>query len=155
MALWNFCSNYFSLVMITATPGTPENITAGTTQWQKGQPPPPWTYEYQYPVDCLRALWVIPQFQTGFAGGIPITTDVTGGASTFWSGPPVKFKVGIDQFVPVTSAVVAAGGTGHVAGDVITLPIGPITSPPIGAPVQLLVATVGGGGVITTVTVVN
>jgi hypothetical protein len=39
----------------------------------------------------------VPQFSTGFVGGIPITTAVTGGAPQFWNGPPVRFKVGVDQ----------------------------------------------------------
>lgn len=155
MAPWNCATNFANLVYITSTPGTPENTSAGTNQWQKGQPPPNWLYEYQYPVDCLKPLWVAPQFQTGFSGGVPITTAVTGGGSPFWQGPPVKFKVGIDQFYPVISAAVAVGGTGYVVGEIITLASGVAGSVPIGAPVKLLVLTIGGGGVIATVSVVN
>jgi len=153
MAPWDCALNYANLTYITSVPGTPENTSPVTTLWQKGQPAPPWAYEYQYPVDCLRACFIIPANQTGYAG-IPITTAVTGGASAFWNGQPVKFKVAIDQFYPVTAAAVVAGGTGYVIGDVITLPIGPTTSAPIGAPVQLRVATAP-GGVVATVTVVN
>lgn len=155
MAPWNCATNWANLAYITSAPGTPENVTAGTATWQKGQPPPPWAYEYQYPVDCLRPLWIVPGTQTGFAGGVPITTAVTGGAASFWQGPPAKFKVGIDQFFPVTAATLSAGGTGYVVGDSITLALGPNTSPPIGAPVQLLVLTTGGGGAVVTVSVVN
>ena len=153
MAPWDCSLNYANLTYITSVPGTPENTSPVTTLWQKGQPAPPWAYEYQYPVDCLRACFIIPANQTGYAG-IPITTAVTGGASAFWNGQPVKFKVAIDQFYPVTAAAVVSGGTGYVVGDIITLPIGPTTSAPIGAPVQLRVATVS-AGVILTVTVVN
>lgn len=153
MAPWDCALNYANLTYITSVPGTPENTSPVTTLWQKGQPAPPWAYEYQYPVDCLRACFIIPANQTGYAG-IPITTAVTGGASAFWNGQPVKFKVAIDQFYPVTAAAVVSGGTGHAVGDIITLPIGPTTSAPIGAPVQLRVATVA-AGVILTVTVVN
>lgn len=154
MAPWNSATNFANLTYITSAPGTPENTSPGATLWAKGQPPPPFMYEYQYPVDCLRPLFIIPQFATGFSGGIPITTAVTGGAPAFWSGPPVRFKVGLDQFYPVTAAAVVAGGSGYVVGDIITLPIGPVTSTPIGAPVKLLVATAP-GGVVATVTVVN
>lgn len=154
MAPWDCATNFANLTWITSAPGTPENQSPGTTQWAKGQPPPPWAYEYQYPVDCLRALWIVPQFETGFAGGVPITTAVTGGAASFWQGPPVKFKVAIDQFYPVTAAAVAVGGAGYAVGDLIVLAAGPNTSPPIGAPVVLQVATVS-AGVILTVTVVN
>jgi hypothetical protein len=154
MAPWSGAQKTANLVYITSSPGTPENQTAATTLWQPGQPPPPWNYEYQYPADCLRALWLIPATQTGFAGGIPITTAVTGGAASFWQGPPVKFQVMADQFYPVTAAAVASGGTGNAIGDVLTLATTPNGSPPIGAPVQLLVTSVT-GGVVTGVSVVN
>src|SRR6266550_8768452 len=118
MAPWNCAVNFNSLTFITSAPGTPENPTPGTSLWQKGQPPPPWAYEYQYPVDCLRPLWILPQFQTGFAGGVPITTAITGGAASFWQGPPVRFKVGIDQFICIISATPAAPGSGYAVGDI-------------------------------------
>lgn len=155
MAPWNMSQKTANLVYITSSPGTPENESAVTTLWQPGQPAPPWTYEYQYPVDCLRACFLIPATQTGFAGGVPITTAVTGGAASFWQGPPVKYKVANDQFLPVIAAAVASAGTGYVVGDVITLAAGPNTSAPIGAPALLLVTSVGGGGAITGVSVVS
>lgn len=155
MAPWNFTTKTANLTYITSAPGTPENTSAQTTLWQPGQPSPPWAYEYQYPVDCLRALWLIPATQTGFAGGIPITTAVTGGAASFWQGPPVKFKVQNDQFVPVTAAAVASGGIGYAIGDIITLFTPPNTDPPIGAPAQLLVTSIGGAGAVTGVSIVN
>lgn len=154
MAPWNGTTKTANLTYISSAPGTPENTSPATTLWVPGQPAPPWTYEYQYPVDCLRACQIIPANQTGFSGGVPISPAVTGGAAAFWRGPPVKFKVAIDSFRPVTAAAVANGGTGHAVGDVITLPIGPITNTPIGAPVQLLV-TAAPAGVISTVSVVN
>lgn len=154
MAPWNFAVKTANLVYITSTPGTPENTSAPTTLWQPGQPPPPWAYEYQYPVDCLRALYVIPATQTGFAGGIPITTAVTGGAPAFWQGPPVKFQIRNDTFLPVIAAAISSGGTGYAVNDILTLAPGPNTSPPIGAPAQLLVTSTS-SGVITAVSVVN
>src|SRR5271165_2983206 len=60
MAPWNMAMKTVNLVYITSMPGTPENTSAATTLWQPGQPAPPWCYEYQYPVDCLRACWIIP-----------------------------------------------------------------------------------------------
>lgn len=153
-APWNCGMKFGNLAWITAAPGTPENQTQGTEMWEPGQPPPPWIYEYQYPVDCLRACWIVPQFQTGFAGGIPITTAVTGGAPAFWQGPPVKFKIATDEFRAVTAAAVVAGGTDYAVGDEITLPYADNTSDPIGAPVTLIVATLAGSAVAT-VTVKN
>jgi hypothetical protein len=154
MAPWNCALKTANLTYITSVPGTPENTSAATTLWQPGQPAPPWAYEYQYPVDCLRAQLIIPANQTGFSGGVPITTAVTGGSSAFWRGPPINFKVHIDEFYPVTAAAVVAGGTGYAVGDIITLPLGPTTSAPIGAPVQLTVLTAP-AGVVGTVAVVN
>lgn len=107
MAPWNCGKNFNSLTLICAAPGTPESPGAGTTFWQKGQPPPPWAYEYAYPSDCVRPVLIVPQFNTGFAPGVPITTAITGGAPAFWTGPPVKFAVGIDQ---VVNGVPAVGG---------------------------------------------
>jgi len=42
----------------------------------------------------------VPQFSTGFTGGVPITTAITGGAPAWWNGPPVRFQVSIDQIDP-------------------------------------------------------
>lgn len=154
MAPWDCGLKTANLTYITSSPGTPENTSAETQLWTPGQPAPPWAYEYQYPVDCLRACYIIPANQTGFSGGVPITTAVTGGASAFWQGQPVRFKVQVDEFYPVTAAAVVAGGSGYAVGDIITLPLGPTDEAPIGAPVQLMVATVMGGAVVT-VSVVN
>jgi hypothetical protein len=110
MAPWNCATTYANLALICASPGTPENPTQATATWQKGIPPPPWAYEYAYPSDCLRPLWIIPQIATGFAGGVPITTAITGGAASFWTGPPVRFKVAIDQIGPA-GVPVASGGS--------------------------------------------
>lgn len=148
MAPWNCGLKTANLQYITSAPGTPENTSAATTLWVPGQPPPPWAYEYQYPEDCVRACWLIPATQTGFSGGVPITTAVTGGAAAFWRGPPVVFKVQTDTFVAATTAAVVNGGIDYVVGDQITLAIGPNTSPPIGAP-AILQVTGASGGVIT------
>lgn len=154
MAPWNCAMKTANLVYITSAPGTPENTSAQTNLWQPGQPPPPWAYEYQYPADCLRTCWMIPATQTGFAGGIPITTAVTGGTASFWQGPPVKFQVMTDTFTPVTAAAVQSGGANNAVGDILTLATTPAGLAPIGAPAQLLVTSVGGGGAVTGVSVI-
>jgi len=154
MAPWDCGMKTANLVYITSQPGTPENTSPATQLWQPGQPSPPWAYEYQYPADCLRACFIIPSTNTGFADAVPITTAVTGGASSYWWGQPIRFKVQNDQFRPVTAAVVANGGSGYVVGEVVTLATGPNTSPPIGAPAQLRV-TAAPGGVISTVEVIT
>ena len=150
-APWNCAKNLATLTFITSAPGTPENPTASMLTWQKGIPAPPWAYEYQYPVDCLRAISIVPQFATGFGGGVPITTAVTGGIPSFWNGPPVKFQVQVDQFFCATAVAIASGGTGHAIGDVLTLAT-PASG--LGAPAQVLVTTVA-GGVITGASIIT
>lgn len=154
MAPWDCAFFYRNLIYITSTPGTPENTSAATVNWQPGQPPPPWSYEYQYPVDCLRACWLIPATQTGFSSDVPVTTAVTGGTPAFWNGPPQKFRIATDLFYPVTAATVAVGGTGYAVGDEITLAQAAQGVAPVGAPVVLRVLTAP-AGVVATVEVVN
>lgn len=120
MAPWDCALATVNLQYITSVPGTPENTSASTNLWQAGQPRPPWAYEYQYPVDCLRACWIIPATQTGYSGGVPITTAVTGGAPTLWNVGPVVFKLGVDNFYTATAVALSTPGTGYVAGDLIT-----------------------------------
>jgi hypothetical protein len=60
-----------------------------------------------------------------------------------------------DTFYGVSAASPAAGGSGHAIGDIITLAGYAQGTPPIGAPVQLLVTGIGGGGTITSVSVVS
>lgn len=163
LAPWDCGMKTANLTYITSVPGTPENTSAATPLWQPGQPRPPWGYEYQYPVDCLRACWIIPAAQTGFAGGIPITTAVTGSMPTTWLGPAIPFKIGIDSFFSAASASVSIGGSGYVANEIITLVISSNTAvitnnaggtyqigQPQGAPPQIRVLTVDGTGAVLT-----
>lgn len=155
MAPWACSLKTANLVYISSIPGTPENTSSPTTLWQPGTPSPPWAYEYQYPVDCVRACWIIPATQTGFTGGVPITTAVTGGAPSFWQGSPVRFAVQTDTFYSATGVSVVTGGTGYAVGDVVTLSSPPNTSPPNGAPAQLTITAIGVGGTATAVALVN
>lgn len=168
LAPWDCANGMTDLQYITSLPGTPENLSTPPVpalpevpvipqntiyQWTPGLPLPPWTYEYAYPVDCLRALWVVPQFNPGIIGTPVYPVSGTVGYMPTWQGPPIKFSVGNDQFFPVTAAAVAAGGTGYAEGDLIVLALGPVTSPPIGIPAVLQVTGVA-GGVITSVEIV-
>lgn len=155
MAPWDCAFNFASLSLITAVPGTPENTSVSPALWAKGLPPPPWAYEYQYPVDCLRAQVIVPQNATGFASGIPLTSAVTGGATNWWSGPPAKFKVSVDQFHSVLTFAIASPGSGYARGDVITFQGTTAGSAPIGCPAQVVVDTVNGSGAILTASLVS
>lgn len=173
MAPWDCVTKWVPLAYISTIPGNPENPTAGAPLWQRGLPPQPWSYEYQYPVDCLRARMIIPQYTTQ-AGGTPIypAGTVTGAGQTGWTGPALKFVVATDSFASVSAAAIASGGVNYAAGDFIALAqptftfvqnSAPVGQPPsttsytmnAGAPAILAVLTVGGGGVITSVAVVN
>ena len=170
MAPWDCALKTANLTYITSLPGTPENTSASTNLWQPGQPRPPFAYEYQYPVDCLRACWVIPATQTGNTGAIPITTAVTGGAPTSWNVGPVIFKVGIDTFYSATAVTIGNGGSGYAAGDLCTAEALVTTSTvtnalansanpfqiaqPQGAPPIIRVLTVNGSGGILTAEIV-
>lgn len=151
MAPWDCARAMVDLSYITSLPGTPENQStpANQLQWTSGLPLPPWTYEYAYPPDCLRALWIVPQFNPGVVGTpiYPVTTSY--GYSPAWQGPPIKFDVATDNFYNVTAAAVVNGGANYAIGDIITLALGPITSTPIGSPGVLQVATLSGNAVAT------
>lgn len=162
LAPWDCALKTANLTYITSVPGTTQNTSAATQLWQRGQPRPPWGYEYQYPVDCLRACWIIPASQTGFSG-VPITTAVTGSAPSTWLGAPIVFKVGIDSFVMISIATIVSGGINYTAGELITLPTTLNTvqinagdgnnfqiGQPQGAPPQIRVLTVNGAGTILT-----
>lgn len=167
LAPWDCAMKTANLTYITSVPGTPENTSAATNLWQRGQPRPPWAYEYQYPTDCLRACWIIPATQTGYAGGIPITTAVTGGASTLWNGAPIRFKIATDQFLMWSSPGITVGGTGYLVGDVITAltvaatqaitnRLGSFnTNAPQGAGCKFRVTSVNGVGGITGLEIIN
>lgn len=156
MAPWDCATGAIDLTYITSLPGTPENQSQAPSQlqWQPGLPLPPWTYEYTYPVDCLRALWIVPQFNAGISGTPIYPSGVATGFSPIMQGPPLRFNVAIDQFYSATAAAVVLGGTGYAVGDIITLATGAVDSVPIGAPAQLQVTTAP-GGVISAVSVVN
>lgn len=168
MAPWNCTRKYATLTYITSQPGTPENSGASSALWNIGMPPPQWAYEYQYPVDCVRPRFIIPQYTT-LAGGTPIYPlgTVTGFSPVGWSGPALKYEVSSDQFYPVTAATPVLGGNSYVVGDLIILaqpsftftqsaPFGGGTfTMPVGAPAILQVTGVGGGGSVTSVSVVT
>lgn len=153
MAPWDCGMKTANLVYITSIPGTQQNSSPAPSLWQPGLPRPPFAYEYQYPVDCLRACWIIPASQTGYTG-VPITTAVTGNTPQTWLGGPIVFKIGIDRFLQVLSATVVSGGTGYVGQDIITIASGVASSPPSGAPPLIRVLTTA-GGVIATVEVIS
>jgi len=156
MAPWNCGVKYANLVWLTSVPGTPENTSPATFSWSPGQPAVPWAYEYLYPDDCLRACWINPNQNTGFASGVPITTAVTGGAPGVWLGAPVKYRVALDDYLrEPTSVTMVSGGTGYAANDLVILGTDTLgnnfnADAVPGGIVQIKVLTVDGSGTILT-----
>lgn len=149
-APWNCATIFENLTLITSAPGTTSNPSEPTTRWERGQPSPPWLYEYHYPVSCLRPLWIVPHVSNNL-GAIPIYPSgvVTGHTYMNNLGPVIPFKVGIDTLYSFGVAAVAAGGTGYVVGDLIYLAETPDDVAPIGLPGVLQVATLAGSAVAT------
>jgi hypothetical protein len=173
MAPWDCTKAYANLTYISSVPTSPENSASGPVLWAPGLPPPPWAYMYQYPVDCMRAVKIIPQY-TALSGGVPIYPPgtATGAAQIGYTGPALKFSVATEKFFAVTAASVVAGGAGYAVGDLIILQQPTLTIvqqyPPleatipsqtfqmnVGAPAVLLVTGIGALGVVTSVSVVN
>ncbi len=100
LAPWNCATIFNNLALICSAPGTPENPSTAPATWTRGIPPPSWAYEYAYPADCLRALWIVSQPSIGPSTSPPITLAVTG--NYFWqpAGMPIVFKEIIDQIGP-------------------------------------------------------
>lgn len=157
MAQWDCALKFDNLIWLTSTPGTPENTSPFTVTWQRGQPAPPWNYEYLYPDDCLRACWIIPTNQTGFAGGVPISNAVTGGYATTYFNAPIIYKVTTDQFRAASGLAIVDGGSGYQVGDTVILGTDTLGynfnagEVPAGV-VKITVATIDGSGAILTAT---
>lgn len=149
-APWNCATIFDNLTLITAAPGTSANPSAPTARWARGQPAPPWLYEYHYPVNCLRPLWIVPHVPNNL-GSIPIYPAgvVTGHTYMNNLGPVIPFKVALDFLYSFGVAAVAAGGTGYAVGDIIYLASTPAGVAPIGLPGVLQVATLAGSAVAT------
>ena len=154
MAPWNCAVGYVNLTYLTSTPGTPENTSPYTPQWQPGQPPLGWAYEYLYPDDCLRACFVIPSLITGFSGGVPIYPIPTslGTAPTLYNGPAIKFKVQLEQYLRSVgnSWGFGATGSGYQVGDTVLCGGPPSIQGAVPAGlINFSITSVGAGGAVT------
>jgi len=96
MAWWNFARKTAALELFKAAPGTPENPDA-VGPWTDANPPPPWLYEYRYPVDCLLFRYVTfkPNAQPSLTSTTPLTSAIMS-SDSWWPGPPQKFIVAND-----------------------------------------------------------
>lgn len=140
MAPWNCATITRPLVYITSAPGTPENQMEPPEVWGRGLPPPPWLYEYQYPVDCLRPCYILPQPNSQGIFGQP----AVGYRPPFPPGPPINYKVATDYFPPIIRADIEAPGTGYLVNDILYLTDHETyaNGSPVGAPPVLRVTSV-------------
>lgn len=154
-APWNSATIFDNLTLVSSAPGTLTNPTAPTTTWRRGQPSPPWLYEYAYPTNCSRPLWIVPNVPNNL-GTISIYPPgvVVGQNNMNNLGPVIPFKVGIDFFYSFLTPTIASGGAGYLVNDVITLALTPAGLAPIGLPGQLLV-TAAPAGVVSTVGIIS
>lgn len=61
-AQWTFANKAVTAALISSLPGAPGNNDTGSSNvWIPEYPAPGWLYQYVYPTDCLKLLWVIPQ----------------------------------------------------------------------------------------------
>ena len=115
MAPWGHALTAAPLIYISSLPGTPENPGQWNGVWVPRLPNPPWTYMYEYPRDCLRALSIIDQPSVG-GTTTPIFPCVTGYAPSHRSA--IKFKVGFNKYrggfnnAPTNPAGQVVGGFG-------------------------------------------
>src|SRR6266567_1523251 len=167
-ARWNFAKRTNQLPLLKAAPGTNENPfpAAARTSWNRAYPAPPWLYAYGYPGDSLYAHRLLgPSPQTNIQP--PIFSGTTNLLTAYPRVPYSKFEVGTDLFdasgnsVALTygaaTVVVAAGGTGYLPGDTVSLPNVqyPFTTiGPPGAP-QSITLTVTGISTIGAITAIN
>lgn len=87
-AHWNFARKQIALTQLKAT------IVNGVVS--TNPPPTPWLYEYAYPVDCIKARFIIPYINP--LDGQPTVPFTTGMSSLpiFQDSPAVPFVVGTD-----------------------------------------------------------
>lgn len=87
LAFWNFARKQKLLTQLKSSKDVPNTC------------PTPWGFEYAYPVDCLRARFILPQtaVQQVTVDGVPIDSAGVSTAPTTLMGPPVKFLVGMDE----------------------------------------------------------
>lgn len=84
-AHWNCLRTQATLTLLKAAQGTPEN-PSGTTL---SIPPVPWTYEYLYPPDCLKARFLVPNPPQASAVASPVLG--AGTLATPWLLPEMGF----------------------------------------------------------------
>lgn len=97
-AHWNFARKTAILTLLKSAPWTPEAQAAGISAqsaWSTSFPPPPWSYSYAYPSDCLlvRQLQTQAFYGTGTAYGYP---GYAGSVSLGGPRARIMFAVGTD-----------------------------------------------------------
>jgi hypothetical protein len=101
-AQWNQFRRQVTLTLLAAAAGTAENPDGLTLPLA----PVPWSYEYQYPADCLNFMWIVPTFP-GSSDDIPISTANNAATVILPTGGQIPYAVALEYFataptIPVT-----------------------------------------------------
>ena len=86
-AHWNFARKQALLTQLKAA------VINGVVSTDP--PPIPWLYEYAYPVDCIKARFLMPLINTNSSTSPPLTTNQSA-IPLWWNIPAVPFVVGTD-----------------------------------------------------------
>jgi hypothetical protein len=140
-AHWNFAGRVLDLALWKALPGAQENnYVSPLGGWQRGYPDPPWIFGHLFPGDSLQLRYIVAH--AGGVGGTPalpifsgINNMVSAGSASgfgrfeekadFYSpkGTPLALTQGTDV------VTIAAGGSGYVPGELVTMTGGETDSP--------------------------
>lgn len=98
-AHWDFARKLIPGSLFKAAPGVAGSNTAPEDQWNPlTMPPPPWSYAYLYPADCLKVRYVTPDatasdpsVQNMFSAPVSAPAHVSSGIN------PVPYTVAVDS----------------------------------------------------------
>lgn len=101
-AHWGCLRKQAVLTLLSAAPGTPENVDGSTTPY----PSQPWLYCYEYPSDCLQLRYIVPTIPNYSAGSSPLTTASTSNSVAISYNTKIPYAVAYDvdaQGNPITT----------------------------------------------------
>jgi hypothetical protein len=96
-AHWGMAGATATLSLLKSAPGTLETPAYPTSGvWSSAYPPPPWSYEYAYPPDCLQCRKLVMNYSPRTGGAVPMyPNQLLGGVGGF-AAPGQMFSVATD-----------------------------------------------------------
>ncbi len=92
-AYWNCLRQQKLLTLLSAAPGTPENVDGSLQPY----PPTPWLYSYVLPSDSLQARFILPTFPPQGNGSNPPISAAMIGAPCYIPEQTIAFRIGINN----------------------------------------------------------